>query len=345
MGIYKVGKIWYIDYYANGQRIREAVGPIKTEAKAAFEARKGEIRMGKFHLKESKKPILFEKFAEEYMEYAKANKRSWVRDEISLKHLRPHFKGMALSKINPRHIEDYKRKRLDKVKPATINRELTLLKFMFSLARKWKYVNENPVKEVGFFQERQYLMRILDKEEIKRLITVASDPLRAMIILALNSGMRKGEIFNLRWSDVDFADSYIYIKESKSNLMRKVPMNTVVVATLKSIKRESDYVFPGPRTKGRYSDIFYPFKKACEKAGIKDMRFHDLRHSAATLMVMGGIDLVTIKEILGHSDIQMTMRYAHPTPENKIKAVNVLASVFESEQGEKTSHNMVIRPN
>ena len=344
MGIYKVGEIWYIDYYADGGRIREAVGEKKSEARAALEARKEEIRTGKFHLKEEKR-ILFEKFADEYIEYAKANKRSWTRDEISLKHLIPHFKGLCLSKINPKHIEDYNRKRLDKVKPATINRELTLLKFMFSLAEKWKYANENPVKEVKFFQERQYLMKVLDKEEIKRLITVAGDPLRPIIILALNTGMRKGEILNLRWSDVDFADCYIYIKKSKSNVMRKIPMNTIVVASLKNIKRENDYVFPGPRTGKQYSDIFYPFKQACEKAGIKDMRFHDLRHTAATLMVMGGIDLVTVKEILGHSDIQMTMRYAHPTPENKRKAVNVLASIFESGQEEKTSHNMVIRPN
>lgn len=344
MGVYKVKDTWYIDFYADGRRVREAVGPIKTEAKAVLEVRKGEIRTGKFHLKEEKR-ILFEKFADEYMEYAKANKKSWGRDEISLKHLIPHFKGMSLSKINPKHIEDYKRKRLDRVKPATINRELTLLKFMFSLAKKWKYASENPVKEIKFFQERQYLMRILNKEEIKRLITVASNPLKAIIILALNTAMRKGEILNLRWPDVDFADCYIYIKESKSNVMRKIPMNTIVVATLKNIKRESDYVFPGPRNRKQYSDIFYPFKQACENASIKDMRFHDLRHTAATIMVMGGIDLVTVSKILGHSDIQMTMRYAHPTPENKRKAVNVLASIFESEQEEKTSHNTVIRPN
>ncbi|MGB2763949.1 MAG: site-specific integrase, partial [Candidatus Aminicenantaceae bacterium] len=150
---------------------------------------------------------------------------------------------------------------------------------------------------------------------------------------------------SLRWNDVDFIDRYIYIKVTKSNVMRKIPMNSLVVATLKRIKRENDFVFPGPRTGEQYSDIFYPFKQACRKADIKDMRFHDLRHTAATLMIIGGIDLVTVKEILGHSSIEQTMRYAHPTPENKRKAVNVLASIFESRQEEKTSHNMVIRPN
>lgn len=327
MGVYKVGNIWYIDYYAEGRRVREPASKRKAEAEEMLEARKTDIKRGEFRLP-GKRKIKFEKFADEYLEYAKVNKKSWMRDEISLKHLLPHLRGLVLSKINPRHIEDYKRKRLDKVKPATINRELTLLKSMFSLAKKWKYANENPVKEVKFFQERQYIMRILDKEEINRLIDESNSHLRSIIILSLNTAMRKGEILNLHWKDIDFIEHYIYIKETKSNVMRKIPMNSVVAATLKNIKRENDFVFPGPRTGERYSDIFYPFKQACKKAGIKDMRFHDLRHTAATLMVMGGIDLVTVKEILGHSSIEMTMRYAHPTPENKRKAVNVLAEIF-----------------
>ena len=327
MGVYKVGNIWYIDYYVDGKRIREVVGPIKTEAKAALEARKGEIRTGKFHLKEEKR-ILFEKFAGEYIEYAKANKRSWMRDEISLKHLIPHFKGVALSKINPKHIEDYKRKRLDKVKPATINRELTLLKFMFSLAKKWKYANENPVKEVKFFQERQLVIRTLKKEEAIKLIEVAADHLKPIILLALNTGMRRGEILNLRWTDVDFDRQFIYIKETKSGVMRKVPMNSLVVEALGRIEKKNDFVFQNPNTNERLKHIRTAFYTARKKVGLDDFRFHDLRHTAATWMVTEGIDLVTVKEILGHADIKTTMRYAHPTPENKRKAVNALATIL-----------------
>ena len=348
MGIYQVGNIWYIDYYCEGRRVREPASKRKTEAAEMLEARKTDIKRGEFQLP-GKGKIKFEKFAEEYMEYAKANKRSWMRDEVILKHLMPHFKGIPLSKINPKHIEDYKRKRLERVKPATINRELTLFKFMFSLAGKWKYTNANPVKEVNFLQERQYLMKVLDKEEIKCLINSSTSRLRPIIIMALSTGMRKGEILNLRWSDIDFADCYIYIKESKSNVMRKIPMNSVIVVALKNIKRENDFVFPGPRKSKQYSDIFYPFKQACKKAGIKDLRFHDLRHTAATLMVTGGVDLVTVKEILGHSSIEQTMRYAHPTPENKRKAVNVLAGVLgkkvvtiRSYEGDKQGVNTIL---
>ncbi len=172
-------------------------------------------------------------------------------------------------------------------------------------------------------------MKILDREEITRLIKRAKDYLEPMIIMALNTGMRRGELFDLHWNDVDFAEHYIFIKKSKSGFMRKIPMNDLVAKTLKNIKRESEFVFCNPKTKDRLACIQRPFKAACREAGVPDLRFHDLRHTAATYMVTGGVDLATVAQILGHSDIKMTMKYAHPTPENKRNTVNVLASIFD----------------
>lgn len=331
---YKRGQIWYVDYYYEGRRTRKKVGSEK-DAENALAAIKADILRGEYRFKKDRK-IRFEGFAKEYLDYAKINKRSWRRDESSLIRLLPHFKDMLLSKITPLHIEEYKKIRLDKVKPSTINRELTCLKHMFTIAERFrKFDDKNPVKEVKFFQERQYIMRILDGKEIKRLINASTGYLRAMIILALNTGMRKGEILNMKWNDVDFIEDYIYIKETKSNVIRKIPMNSIVRATLKGIKRENDFVFCSSKTGTRFIDFFRSFKTACRKVGITDLRFHDLRHTAATLMVMGGIDLVTVSQILGHSTIQMTMKYAHPTPENKRRAVSVLASMIEAKQEEK----------
>ena len=341
MGIYRVeGKdkkeIWYIDYYADGRRLREAIGS-KTAAKNSLAARQADILRGEFRFKKEKK-IRFEDFAKDYLEYAKVNKRSWLRDESSLKNLIPFFKDMLLSKINPQHIEDYKRMRLDvetmrkrKTKPATINRELSCLKHIFTIAARFeKFDGKNPVKETKLFQERQYIMKILSKEEIEKLINASSGFLQVLIMVALNTGMRKGEILNLKWQDVDFNDDLIYIKQTKSNVPRKVPMNSMIKNALAGMKKKGDFIFAGKKPEMHVTDVYVWFKNACKKAGINDLRFHDLRHTAATLMVMGGIDLVTVKEILGHANIQMTMRYAHPTPENKRRAVAVLASIFES---------------
>ena len=105
MGIYKVENIWYIDYYCEGRRIREPASKKKSEAEEMLEARKTDIKRGEFHLP-SKRKIKFEDFAEEYMEYAKTNKRSWIRDEVILKHLKSHFKDISLLKINPKHVEE-----------------------------------------------------------------------------------------------------------------------------------------------------------------------------------------------------------------------------------------------
>jgi len=334
MGVYKVGNIWYIDYYADGRRVREAVGSQRNALKALV-ARKADILRGEYKFKKDVR-IRFEDFAlKEYLPYLKLNKKSWHRNKASLKSLMLQFKGMLLSKITPRQIEGFKRKRLyeDRVQPSTINRDLACLRHLFNIAKKLKgHDGENPVKDVGFFQEPQLVMEILDKEESTRLINAAKDYLKPIIITALNTAMRRGELFNLRWNDVDFIEHYIFVKKTKSGFMRKIPMNDLVTETLKNIKRESEFVFCSPRTGGRLTAVGDSFKAACRKAGVPDLRFHDLRHTAATYMVTGGVDLATVSQILGHSDIKMTMKYAHPTPENKRNAVNVLASIFRPEE-------------
>lgn len=326
MGIYKVGQKYYIDFYADGRRIRKAVGSRK-DAENAITAVKADILRREFKFKREARKR-FEDFSEEYLEYAKANKRSWIRDEICLKHLKAQFNGKILSRIVPKDIEDYKQKRLEKVKPATVNRELAILKFMFSLAIKWKYADENPVKQVKFFQECQLAMRTLKEDEAKKLIEVASLHLKPIIILALNTGMRRGELLDLRWKDIDFDNHFIYIKKTKTGMTRKIPMSLLVEKTLNDIERKNDFVFQNPKTKECFKHIRTEWHNTCKRAGIKDFRFHDLRHTAATWMVASGIDLVTVKDILGHENIKTTMRYAHPTPENKRKAVNALAAIL-----------------
>lgn len=335
MGVYKVGKTWYVDYYYDGRRVRKAIGT-KKEAEMALTAIKADILRGEYRFKRERS-IKFEDFADEYLRYAKANKKSWKSDRVLLNRLVPFFRGKKLSKITPRLIEEYKLKRISeckqrnknkKVKPSSVNRELSCLKFMFSLAERWKLVNDNPVKEVRLFKEQKIAMKILTEDEAEKLIHNSCEHLKPIIILALHTGMRRGEIFKLKWNDIDFNKHFIYVKETKSNVMRKVPMNSFVADTLKRIKREGDYVFYNPKTKDHITDVKKAFRAACRRAGIKDLRFHDLRHSAATSMVTGGIDLVTVAEILGHSDIKTTMRYAHPTPENKRKTVDILARVY-----------------
>jgi integrase len=142
--------------------------------------------------------------------------------------------------------------------------------------------------------------------------------------------MRRIEILSLNWRDVNFAKSFILIENSKNGKARKVPMNDFVYRTLKEIPRlSSEHVFFNPETNDHVKDVKTAFHAACRRAEIKGLRLHDLRHTAASWMIAAGADLVTVKEILGHSSILMTMRYAHATPENKRLAVEKLGPILD----------------
>ncbi len=337
--------MWYISYMFKGERIRESISKLKSEAEAALAARKSDILRGRFKFQKTKK-IRFKDYADEYLDSAKTiKKRSWPRDEASLKNLKSHFGEMFLSDISYKEIEAYKKKRIETVritkkgekkpKPATINRELACLKTLFNEAIRSDMVAENPVREVKSFQEQKKDLRIPKKDELDRLAKNSCSHLKDILVVALNTGMRRDEILNLRWNDVDFIDDFMFIKETKSGVPRKVPMNDMVRSTLKKIERGNDFIFYNPKTNTRFKDIKTAFNAACRRANIVDLTFHDLRHVAATNMVMGGVDLVTVKEILGHASIVTTLRYAHPTPENKRRAENILAAFYRGEETEK----------
>lgn len=149
--------------------------------------------------------------------------------------------------------------------------------------------------------------------------------------------MRQGEIFNLSWFDVDFSRRLIHIRVSKNGKERFVPINETVRSTLEGIPRTSEYVFPSPKTKGRLVDVKYRFDKARKEAGIRDFRFHDLRHTAATRMAEGGADAFTLAAIFGWSDIRMALRYTHATDEGKRRAVESLVRLDQASDGSVTN--------
>ena len=333
MAIYRVkgkkGESWGIDFYDNGQRIKKIIGS-KQDAQHSLHLLKADSLRGELHLIK-KSDMSFKELTEKYLEYGKINgKRSLERDECSVKALMGHFKYLKISQINPLDIERYKKKRLEeKRKPGTINRELACLKHMFNLARKWKLIRENPVSGVKLLKEEKYKMKILGKVEMGLLIAAAAEHLKPILIVALNTGMRRGEILSLSWNDIDFVNYNINVKNTKSGKDRIIPMNRLVTATLKKQDMSSKWIFPHPQRKDRaLKDVSYSLRTACKKIGIEKFRFHDLRHTAATNMVKAGVDLVTIKEILGHSTIQMTMVYCHSSQESKRKAVQELKNIF-----------------
>jgi len=330
---------WYIDFTFNKKRIRAFGGYTKDQARnklTKMRMEKLNEKMG-FKKPEKKPDILFEKFADEFIEiYAKQNKRSWKRDEVSLKNLKPFFKGKLLNDIGPQLVENYKAKRkTDKtprktlVTEATINREVALLKTIFNKALEWERIEKNPMSRVKKFKENQKAMRILSDKEMIKLIDAAPSHISPIIIIAASTGMRKMEILSLKWEDIDFRRGIIHIKDSKSGRAREVYMNCPVFEALKALPQEFEFVFFNQATGNHVTSVRKSFKKACEDMGIKNFRFHDLRHCCATKMVEAGVDLVTVSKILGHSDIKLTMRYAHPGEKTMRAAAEKLGQIYE----------------
>jgi integrase len=267
-------------------------------------------------------------FGERYMDHAKANKRSWLRDEQMLNHLCEFFgKEVPLTEVTPVKIESYKIQRQGKVADSTVNRELALLKRMFNLAITWDlYSGLNPVRKVKFFREFNNRLRILSPEEEKKLVQNAIPYLQDLICFALNTGLRTGEIFSLRWSHVDLQRGILAVFASKTQTIREIPINSETRKVLEAWKlnKKNEIVFYNPQTGKPFVDLKTGFALACERAGISDVTWHTLRHTFASRLVNSGVDIVTVKELLGHSSISVTMRYAHTNIESKRAAVEKL---------------------
>jgi len=279
------------------------------------------------------------KMCEEYLEYAKVNHLSWKSDRSRLKTL-VHFWGphTQLDQISTKQVERFKASRLVRVKSATLNREVSLLKRLLNVAIEWGYLYENTARQVKPLREDNRRLRYLSKEEIDLLVASACRHLKPIILVAVNTGMRKGEVFNLKWSHLDLKIRFIEVIKSKNGEKRVIPINKTLLEVLHGLPRriDSPYVFPGKKGK-KLTDVKKSFRTAMKKAEIEDFCFHDLRHTFASHLVMAGVPLLTVAELLGHKSIDMTKRYSHLSPNHKAAAVRMLDSLNDEKQEIKST--------
>lgn len=166
----------------------------------------------------------------------------------------------------------------------------------------------------------------MSEEEEQRLFEHLPEAIKPIVITALNTGLRKQNILDLKWDNINFDFGYVEILENKGNKHIKIPMTETLKTMFKGMKRESEYIFLNPQTKKPYKDFRRLWNKAKADAGIENFRFHDLRHTVATRLAKNNIPITTIKEILAHSDVSTTMRYSHAVSSDEIKAISVLNS-------------------
>jgi len=324
--------IWWVRYADNFGRIhREKVGP-KGLAKATYQKRKTEVREGKFFPEtlRRKREMLFKDMVKLYLEdHARPNKRSYLDDAYRAKRLRAVFGDKALSEITLQDIERFKGKLAQEVSPKTVDHHIGLLKTIYNKAIQWGKTEANPTKDAKLFRRNNQRVRFLSDEEEAKLKAVFDPRFWHFVELAIHTGMRRGEMFNLRWADTNFQTRIITIPRSKSGETRHIPMNDRTVEILRGLpsRMKSEWVFPsltGATPMGGDNFSKRVFNPAVKKAGIENFRWHDLRHTFASRLVMKGNDLRTVQELMGHKDITMTLRYSHLSPAHKMAAVQTL---------------------
>ncbi|MFC2164032.1 tyrosine-type recombinase/integrase [Acidobacteriota bacterium] len=330
----KQGKIrWYLDYRdGNGNRIQkvaplatikeEAVVALKVEVQKAFDRKRG--------IEREKQNVKLREFTDLFIEnYSKVNKRSWKDDQYRLYRLIDFFGNICLREITPLEIEKFKSMKINEGRAkATVNTYLKILKRMFNIAIDWGYAKDNPARCVKLYSEKDCLKeRILSREEEERLLEAASEHLSPILIVALNTGMRRGEILNLKWSQVNFEKGEIRVVKTKSGSPRIVDMNSrlaTVLLQLRNVNGGSSSVFINPKTGEPFTTVRRSFEAACKRADIQGLRFHDLRHTFASRLIEKGVDIIKVKELLGHSSVKVTERYTHSNREERKKAVELL---------------------
>jgi len=347
MGIFlKRGK-YFIDYRVKGRRKRECVGTSRRMAEKALAVRQAEIIQDRYQIRK-KEYTRFSDFAEVYLQYARVNKRSWERDQTLLNNLMPSFGHRNLDEITPFLIEAHKQQRVARVKPATVNREIALLKHMFNMAIRWEKAEKNPMRDVRMFREEEFQYRVLTPDEIERLLAACTERYsRPIVLTALHTGMRLNEILSLKWDQVDLENGLITVYHTKNGKVRRIPINEALMGMFSAMlrKADSEYVFTYYKTKKPVVVFRTAWLNALDRSGIGRCRFHDLRHTFASYLVAAGVDLMTVKEILGHSTIVMTSRYAHSAPEHKRRAVSVMAAKLGPESGHQVDTKALLGQN
>lgn len=275
---------------------------------------------------------LLEKYEENYKDQPSFD--NWKR--FCLENFKAYFgKDTLLSAIRYVDLETYRnslKTKLTKNKKirtaGTINREMGVLRHAFSKAVKWDMVEASPFRQGKSLQlkEDNQRIRYLTQEEIGRLLEECRPKphLYRIVMCALHTGMRRGEILSLKWDQI--RNGFIYLEKTKTKARREIPVSEALNDLLKEIRKEqglsSEYVFTYQKT--NIQRIDRAFQAALKRAGIEGFRFHDLRHTFASHLAMQGATQKDLQELLGHKTMTMTLRYAHLSQEHKKKAVNLL---------------------
>ena len=356
MSIIQKRKKWWVDFGFNSQRIRHMSPENSRSGAKAFESllRQRLSRGEELFPKEKKKCLTLKEFSEKWISsYVEINnKPSEIKNKKTYLRscLLPFFGHKRLDEISSLNIEEFKAHQLKKLKPKTINGQVGTLAKCLRTAIEWGELDKMPMIRPLRCDPEEF--DYLNEEEANRLLATASEPYKTAILLALHTGMRIGELMALNWEKVDFLKKQIIVKDNfsvgvlgstKGNKIRYIPMTQDLYTHLIALSPKEGFVLKGPdglrfRPECSRTNIH----KICEEAKLRQIGWHKLRHTFASRLAEKGVALLTIKELMGHSDIRTTMRYAHLGQHTLRDAIKVLetAQTFDLRHYSVTAENL-----
>lgn len=366
------GKVVYRCAYTRGKVATLGKADVLTPAQARDHAKQmlGDAAVGIYPNTTNKRvtsAITLSEFLEgEYGQWRLLNRKYAEEELVRLKVNFAHdFGAVPLQEILPLLIEKWRSKKLGRgIKPITVNRDVAVLKSVLNKAVEWSFIENNPLAafkpakidksaKVRYLEQKEELRlrSVLDRRETKLFEArkkanqwrrernkkeYPSDPLdymKTLVLLSINTGLRRGEILSLTWDNVNLKLAVLTIvgDAAKSGKTRHIPLNSEALNTLIQWRKRmpsKDLVFPGKNGE-QVKSVKKAWGRILKLAKITKFRWHDLRHHFASKLVMAGVDLNTVRELLGHSDLTMTLRYAHLAPEHKANAVAKLVPGYE----------------
>jgi len=345
----KNGVSWQIDYFdPNGKRVRQSFKK-KKDAEAELGKRVSLIAEGRYlDVKKDYKTTL-DKLLDKYIENYK-HQGAFSSKECWIKNFREYFGNETLL-VNIRYVdvETYRNHIRGKLtrygtkrKDGSVNREISCLHHILKKAVNWEMIEKNPFDkgDPPWLKENNRRYRYLTEDEIERLLQECVNPwIEDIITVAIFTGMRRKELFDLKWEQI--RGDFIYLSKTKTDESRQIPilqddegvdLKDILADIRQRNQLKSEYVFIDKKGKCINKDmLFYTFKASLKRAGIEDFQFRDLRHTFASHFVMNGGSLKALQEILGHKNITMTMRYAHLSKEHKKDEIKALRGLIKNQ--------------
>jgi integrase len=320
---------WWVSYVdASGKRKKEKVTAFtRTQAMTALSQIKTRIERESILGVKSASEITTADLLKRFKTHQKAHLRptTFVRLDGILETLKAALPALA-KEITRRTVADYILERSETVSAGTVAKEFATLRHALQLAVEWELLIVNPAQGAKLPKQSEGRTRYLSPTEFKAALEAAPDWMRGPMALAAFTGMRRGEILGLCWKDVDLDGQRVYLTETKNGTLRVLTLNQLAVQVLQSLPVGEPAQLVFPEVNAAHLSVYT--RRVFASVGIEDASFHSLRHTAASWLVMEGVDLYAVGRILGHKTPRMTQRYAHLSPGYMAAAVNKLDGVF-----------------